>query len=215
VQCGRRADCATVRDVAADHVVVATGARPAGTGFQRAVRVSDLVSEAAPPDATSIELVLAGTVHPSGRVLLLDDVGDWRGIGTAIALQEDGCTVTIVTSAPAVAGGLLHSAADVPTRRRFVVAGGELLPDTIVDVWSAGSATLRSTLTGEQRQVSFDWLVVAETPVARTELHHDLAGAAVAHHLIGDCVAPRRAWSAILEGRSVGRLLGHNERHGT
>jgi hypothetical protein len=145
--------------------------------------------------------VLAGTVEVGGRVLLLDDVDDWRGIGTAIFLQERGCTVTIVTAAAAVAAGLYHSAADVPARRRFAVAGGELAPNTFVTRWCGDAAALRSTLTGHETQQHFDWLVVAGTPVARTDLSSALARLGVAHTPIGDCLAPRTAAAAILDGR--------------
>ena len=145
--------------------------------------------------------------RPSGRVLLLDDVGDWRGIGTAMFLQERGCDVCIATSAPAVAAGLFHSAADVPARRRFAGAGGDMRPHTVVDAWRGDAATLRSTLTGEVTSEPFDWLVIAETPRSNDELGLALDRAGVAFHQIGDCVAPRRASLAFYEGRSLAMRL--------
>jgi hypothetical protein len=157
--------------------------------------------------AASVEAVLDGTVTPAGRVALLDDLGDWRGIGTALHLQEQGCEVTLVTAAPVVAAGLYHSAADEPARRRFVGAGGVMLPYTIATGWTDGELALRSTLTGSVERRPFDWLVVAETPVARTELGAALDRAGVAHHAIGDCVSPRRASLAIYEGRLLARTL--------
>ena len=139
---------------------------------------------------------------PHGRVLLLDDLGDWRGIGTAMHLQEAGCQVTLVTAAPVAAGGLFHSAADGPARRRFAQAGGEVLPHHVLCAWAPGHAVLRSTLTDAEHAAAFDWLVVAETPVPRTELATALTAAGIAHHAIGDCVAARRASLAIYEGRT-------------
>ena len=47
----------------------------------------------------------------------------------------------------------------------------------------------------------FDWLVVAGTPVARTELSAELDGLGIVHTSIGDCLAPRTAAAAILDGR--------------
>ena len=207
VQCGRTADVDLVRAAAVDHVVVATGAAPARAGFQRARRLADRLADVDDPTVLSVESVLSGAAALAGDVLLLDDVGDWRGIGTAMALQEGGCQVTIATAAPVVAAALFHSAADVPARRRFASAGGELLPDTVVDAWSGGRAELHSTLTGATTRHRFDWLVVAETAVARVELAGDLAAAGITHHMIGDCVAPRRASLAILDGRRIGRAL--------
>ena len=43
--------------------------------------------------------------------------------------------------------------------------------------------------------------VVAGTPVARTELSAELRGQGTAHTAIGDCLAPRTAAAAILDGR--------------
>ena len=140
-------------------------------------------------------------------MLLLDDVDDWRGIGTAMYLQERGCNVTIATAAAAVAGALFHSAADVPARRRFAGAGGDLAPNTVISRWCGDAATLRSTLTGEETQRPFDWLVVAGTAVARVELSTELDGLGVAHTSIGDCLAPRTAAAAILDGRRVAMAI--------
>ena len=114
---------------------------------------------------------------------LLDDVDDWRGIGTAMYLQERGCSVTIATAARPLPAACIHSAADVPTRRRFAVAGGELAPNTVVVRWCGDAATLRSTLTGHETQQAFDWLVVAGTPVARAELSAELQRARRRQHV--------------------------------
>jgi hypothetical protein len=115
--------------------------------------------------------------------------------------------VTILTSAAAVATGLFHSAADVPARRRFARAGGETATHAVLLSWEHGTARIRSTLTDDERDSSFDWLVVAETPSPRSELSAALDAAGVVHHRIGDCVAARRASLAIYEGRRLGLSL--------
>jgi 2,4-dienoyl-CoA reductase-like NADH-dependent reductase (Old Yellow Enzyme family) len=204
---GLQADGAWVGQADTDTVIVATGAAPARAGFQRALPLVDRLPGIDEPTATSIHDVLAGRTRPAGRVLLLDDLDDWRGIGTALFLQEAGCQVTLATSAAAVATGLFHSAADGPTRQRFARAGGRTSPHTAITAWASGRASLRSTLTGEETTVAFDWLVVAETPVPRTQLGAELDALGVAYHAIGDCVAARRASLAIYEGRRVARKL--------
>ena len=108
-----------------------------------------------------------------------------------------------VTTAPSVAVGLYNSAADVPPRRRFALAGGHLAPNTVVARWSGTAATLRSILTGDEAKQPFDWLVIAGTALARSDLSAELARLGVAHVSIGDCVAPRTAAAAILDGRRV------------
>jgi 2,4-dienoyl-CoA reductase-like NADH-dependent reductase (Old Yellow Enzyme family) len=197
-------DIADVAAAAADHVVVATGAAPARRAFQRSLRLADRLPGIDEDRFAAAEDVLVGTVVPSGRVLVVDDTGDWRGIGTAMLLQESDSDVTIVTSTPAVAGGLFHSAADVPARHRFAVAGGRMEPHTTVARWTGDGAELRSVLTGACEIRPYDWLVAAETPTARAGLVTALEAAGVAHVAIGDCVAPRRASLAIYEGRRAG-----------
>ncbi len=204
------ATAATAADVAAvgaDDVVLATGARPARTGFQRALPLVDRLPGAERPDAVSIHEVLDGRAELGARVVLLDDLGDWRGLGTALFLAEAGHEVTVVTSAAVVGGGLFHSAADVPLRGRFTKAGGIMRPNTVVLAWDAGGADMRSTLTGAVEQLPADTLVIAETPVAETSLAGELTAAGVPFHEIGDCVAPRRASLAFYEGRELALRL--------
>ena len=66
---------------------------------------------------------------------------------------------------------------------------------------------MRSTLTGEQTTIEADTLVIAETPVAVAGLAEDLRAQGAAVHAIGDCVAPRRASLAFLEGRELALRL--------
>ncbi|MGH9134386.1 MAG: FAD-dependent oxidoreductase, partial [Ilumatobacteraceae bacterium] len=202
-----RVDRGWVAGAGAEIVIVATGAVPARAGFQRAAPMRDRLPGVGAPNVAAIDDVLDGSAPVSGRVLLLDDVGDWRGIGTAMLLQERGCTVCVATSAPTVAAGLFHSAADVPARQRFARSGGAMRPHAVVDGWHGDTATLRSTLTGLVTSEPYDWLVIAETPRADDELCRELGRAGVAFHQVGDCVAPRRASLAFYEGRSLAMSL--------
>lgn len=156
----------------------------------------------------SIQDVLAGTIEPGHRVLVLDDLDDWRGLGTALHLAERGHEVTILTAAPVVARGLYHSAADVPLRQRYANAGGRSVAGACILGWKDGVATVRSTLTGQLTTIEADALVIAETPVPEPALAAALTARGMAFHQIGDCVAPRRASLAFLEGRELGMRLG-------
>ena len=207
VRLGVDADPDEVAAAAADEVIVATGSRVPGTGFQRALPRVDRLPGVDAATVCSIRDVLAGRVVPGRSVLVLDDLGDWRGLGTATHLAEAGHDVTILTAAPVVGGGLAHSAADGPLRKRFAAAGGRSITSSAVLGWGDGAATVVSLLTGEQATVSADALVIAETPVAETGLSDALAARGVAHHAIGDCVAPRRASLAIYEGRELARRI--------
>jgi 2,4-dienoyl-CoA reductase-like NADH-dependent reductase (Old Yellow Enzyme family) len=191
----------------ADEVILATGSRPARNGFQRALPLVDRLPGVDGTDVFAIHDVLDGTATTGPRVLVLDDLNDWRGLGTAVHLAETGHDVTILTAAPVVAGGLFHIAADGPLRQRFAAAGGQSIVSACIVGWNAGVATVRSTLTGDITTLEADTLVIAETPIAETALAAALAARGIALHQIGDAVAPRRASLAFYEGRELARRL--------
>jgi 2,4-dienoyl-CoA reductase-like NADH-dependent reductase (Old Yellow Enzyme family) len=207
VRLNERATADDVVATGADEVVVATGSRPPGTGFQRALPLVDRLPGVDDPTVLSIQAVLAGTPVPGHRVLVLDDLGDWRGLGTALHLGEHGHDVTILTSAAIVGAGLAHSAADGPLRKRFARAGGRSMTSAAVLGWQDGVAAVVSTLTGELMKLDADALVIAETPVAETGLATELAARGIRFRQVGDCVAPRRASLAFYEGRRLARSL--------
>ena len=207
VRLGVEAGADEVAAAAADEVVVATGSRPPRTGFQRALPMVDRLPGVDGGDVFAIHDVLDGSAVPGRRVLVLDDLDDWRGLGTAVHLAEHGHEVTILTAAPVVAGGLFHSAADGPLRRRFAAAGGHSITTACVLGWRDGLVHVRSLLDGALTTVPADALVIAETPVVEPALAEALTARGVAFHQIGDCVAPRRASLAFLEGRELARRL--------
>jgi 2,4-dienoyl-CoA reductase-like NADH-dependent reductase (Old Yellow Enzyme family) len=207
VRLGVEAGAHDVAAAAADVVIVATGSRPPRTGFQRALPLVDRLPGVDGTDVFAIQDVLDGSAAPGHRVLVLDDLGDWRGLGTAVHLAENGHEVTILTAAPVVAGGLFHSAADGPLRKRFVAAGGRSITSAAIVGWRDGVATVASTLTGEPTRLETDALVIAETPVAETVLAGALTARGIPHHAIGDCVAPRRASLAFYEARALALSL--------
>ena len=191
----------------AHEVIVATGSRPPRAGFQRALPLVDRLPGSDAADVLAIQDVLGGATVPGERVLVLDDLGDWRGLGTALHLAESGHAVTLLTSAPVIGGGLAHSAADGPLRKRFAAAGGRAMTSVAMLGWRDGVALVVSTLTGESSKIDADALVVAETPVAETALAEALTARGIVHHEIGDCVAPRRASLAFYEARELARRL--------
>ena len=203
VRLGTGAGADDVEAFGSDDVIVATGSRPPVTGFQRALPMVERMPGTDRPDAVSIQAVLAETVDVGPRVVVVDDVGDWRGLGTALYLAERGHDVTIVTSAAVVGGGLYHSAADGPLRARFSSAGGTMRPGTVVLSWDGEGATVRSGTGDAEERLPADTLVIAETAVAETGLADELRRRGIAFEAIGDCVAPRRASLAIYEGREL------------
>ncbi len=203
-------------------IVVATGAAPARAGRQRALPGVERLPGTGGADSTDragssgvrvadIADVVGGAVLPAGDVLLLDDTGDWRGIGTALLLQQLRCRVGLVTADAAVAARLTPAAGGAEARRRFARSGGVDFVNTVVTAWdgTAGRATLRHLLTDRIDEVGADWLVVAETPAAVTSVAERVAKACphAAIHVIGDALAPRHAPAAIAEAHALALTL--------
>lgn len=191
-----------------DEVIVATGSQPDRAGFQRAYPERDSLPGAGLPSVMSVRDVLAGQPVTGRRVLVLDDVNRWPGLGTALLLAERGHAVTLMTAAGEVMKALEATRVAKPLRRRLAAAGGRELTETALDAWevegAAYKARFRSLLDGRLFEEPFDCLVLATTARADDALARALAAEGVATHTIGDCVAPRRAALAFFEGRRLG-----------
>jgi hypothetical protein len=61
--------------------------------------------------------------------------------------------------------------------------------------------------TGQDVVRNPDWVVLSTHPHPVEWLYHDLAAAGWSVERVGDCVAPRRAHSAIVEGERAGAAI--------
>ena len=197
-------DAEEIRAFGADEVVIATGSSPAGTGFQRGMGDLDRLPGVDGPNVHSVEEVMRREVRPGKRVLLLDDVGNWRGLGTAWQLADKGHEVTIVTPDAHLGRELVRTGADIPLRARLAKLGVKTMPESVIAEWHGDSATIRSMLDGSEQRLAFDTLVLATVNRADTEIADELREAGSAFRAIGDCLAPRHAPAAIYEGRKLG-----------
>lgn len=207
VQLNTEADSAYVRRENPDIVIVATGARPARSGFQRALPGVERLPGVDEPNVHDIRDLLDGSAAPGRRILLVDDTRGWPGAGTALWLAERGHQVTLLTAAPLVAAALAHPGIDGNLRTRLARAGVTFVVDAALLSWEGSSARIRNLLTGVEDQRDFDALVLATTDVANDALATELSGIEIEVHTVGDCVAPRRALAAIYEGRRLGLKL--------
>jgi 2,4-dienoyl-CoA reductase (NADPH2) len=74
--------------------------------------------------------------------------------------------------------------------------------------WAPGALTVLHHPTGANLALECDWVVLAVPQQPIEWLYHELAGIAdLEVHRIGDCVAPRRAHAAVIEGERVGASL--------
>jgi len=212
---GAEATAASLRAESPDAVVLATGARPqppywAG-GHPRVVDVRD---------------VLEGRAEPAGRVVVVDDLGFHQATSVAELLADRGCEVEIIT-AGMVVGQDLGITLDLETfnvrahakgiqqATDLVVMGaaaadGEGGGDEEADGSGGGSGVELALLhhpTGEPARRRCDWVVCAVHQAPEDSLWHQLRGAPFEVHRIGDCVTPRRAHAAVVEGHRVAVAL--------
>ncbi|MGY1660352.1 mycofactocin system FadH/OYE family oxidoreductase 2 [Geodermatophilus sp. SYSU D00705] len=196
VRTGVRATAAMVAAEAPDAVVLATGARPARPAWagsdERVVDVRD---------------VLSGRVQPAGDVLVVDDLGTAAAPSVAELLAERGCAVEVVT-AGMVVGQDLGLTLDTPRwRRRAAELRIRLDTDLVVEGVEGPVVRLLHHPTGVPEQRRVDHVVVATSGRADDGLWRDLAGSGLEVHRVGDCLAPRRASAATLDGERVGAAL--------
>ena len=185
----------------ADVVIVATGSLPDETGFQRWMPHEATLPGIALGNVWSPEAVLRREARLGDTVVLYDEGSNWRGVGTAWAMAEQGRSVTIVTPEPFVGKEIARTGADGAARRKMARLGVKMLTEQCLVRWHGNGVTVRNLLTGEEEVLPASALVMATTNRAFDPFPADFPGKVT--HRIGDCAAPRLAAYAFHEGRKV------------
>jgi 2,4-dienoyl-CoA reductase (NADPH2) len=204
-----------------DAVVLATGAVPVQPAWAHGH-----------PRVVDVREVADGSARPGGSVVVLDELGFHPATSVAELLADRGCAVQVITSAMVV-GQDLGLTLDLELWTRKVHAQGVRQRTDVVVLGAredeAGhlELTLLHHPTGTQHVVACDWVACAVPPRPADELWQALRGAGPGGpspgdagpggagpggapfevHRVGDCLAPRRAHAAILEGERAGAAL--------
>jgi 2,4-dienoyl-CoA reductase (NADPH2) len=160
--------------------------------------------------------VLAGGLAcvPDGPLVVHDSVGGPAGVAMAEWLAAGGRAVTLVTP-DQVAGTQLTRTGDLAdANARLQRAGVTRALRSLLRRAGDGRALLEDAWTGEQREIGCVAVVDCGARLAETRLHEAaLAGSGPTGVLrAGDCVAPRTAAEAVLEGRRRALEIGALER---
>jgi 2,4-dienoyl-CoA reductase-like NADH-dependent reductase (Old Yellow Enzyme family)/thioredoxin reductase len=191
----------------ADIVVLATGALPAETGYQKALPHVPKMPGLEKGNIWSVQDVMERSARLGQHVLMLDEGGHWRGVGTAWHLAQEGHSVTIVTPDPMVGRELSRMASDFAARQELARLGVNFVCESAITEWTGNTAKCVSLLTGAPFEITADALVLSTAPSADQTLPDTLREKGMHPLLIGDALAPRSAAAAIYEGRKLGLSL--------
>ena len=176
-----------VEECEPDAVIVATGARPWRPPIEGEAHVVEAIA-------------LLDGANVGHSVVIADGRADWTGLGLAEMLAEAGHRVRLVVNG-AMAGELLQ----LYVRNHHVGRLRRLGVDIITHARLFGAdddvAYFQDTLTGEAIILEeMDSLVLSLGPVPHDDLGLGLEAAGRPFVRIGDCLAPRSAEEAVLEG---------------
>jgi mycofactocin system FadH/OYE family oxidoreductase 2 len=189
-----------------DQVIVATGAEAARPwwappteqpGGDRVVDVRD---------------VLSGSASPSGHVVIVDEIGFHHATSVAELLADRGCSVEVITNGMVV-GQDLGITLDMEmwwmrAGEKSIVQSTDLVPMGVDgEIGAGGTLNLLHHPTGQNETRTPDWVVLAVPPSPVEWLYRDLKAGGVPVERIGDCVAPRRAHAAVIDGERVGAAV--------
>jgi 2,4-dienoyl-CoA reductase-like NADH-dependent reductase (Old Yellow Enzyme family) len=194
-----------IRALAPDAVILATGSLPDPDSFQRWMPAAARLPGIDRGQVWSPEDVLRREAKIGDTVILYDEGGQWRGLGTAWHLAEQGKAVTIVTPEAYVGKDIARTAADLGLRQRLARLNVRTHTESCIAEWHGDAAAIRSLLTGDTTRVAASALVMSTTNRAFDPLSGALPG--IETHLIGDAAAPRQAPYAFHEGRKVALTL--------
>ncbi len=155
--------------------------------------------------------VLENRARPQGRVVVVDELGFHQATSVAELLADRGCRVEIVTNGMVV-GQDLGITLDMETWNVKAHAKGidqqvDLVPMGVDDDAGHLVLTLQHHPTGTDQQRSCDWVVCAVHQEPEDGLWQILKDRSTAVHRVGDCLAPRRAHAAVIEGHRVAVAL--------
>ena len=198
---GTEADADSIRAEQPDAVVMATGARPSRPWWAgdhaRVVDIRD---------------VLEGRVSPHGVVVVVDELGFHPATSTAELLADRGCRVEIVTNGMIV-GQDLGITLDMETwnvkaHAKGIAQSVDLVPMGVGpldrDPHPGGvDLALQHHPTGTDQTRQCDWVVCAVQQQPEDSLWPAMRDSAFAVYRVGDCLAPRRAHAAVIEGHRV------------
>jgi len=194
IRTGVAVDEVVIRDHAPDAVIIATGAAPRWPEFEGR-------DEAHVVDAWQ---VLQGQSDVGKSVLIADWRADWIGMGVAELLAQNGHHVRLAVNGYMPGQTIQMYVRDAGIGRLHSL-GVEMLPYMRLFGADADSVYLQHIMSNEAVICEgVDTLVLCQGHVPCSGVEAMVAGLGLEHYIAGDCVAPRTAEEAVLEGLRSG-----------
>ena len=177
-----------------DAVILATGAEPRWPEFEG--RESAHVVDA--------WQVLRNEANVGGSVVVADWRADWIGIGIAEKLAEEGCRVRLAINGYMPGQTIQMYVRDTGVGRLHKL-GVEMIPYARLFGADEDTVYLQHTMSGEPIICEeTDTLVLCQGHTPVNTMEDQLRESGFEVHLVGDCLAPRTAEEAVLEGFRAG-----------
>jgi NADPH-dependent 2,4-dienoyl-CoA reductase/sulfur reductase-like enzyme len=190
-----------------DHVVVATGASVCRDGFQG--WTAGPIPGWETGTCVGWDDVVTGSAHPSGDVIVLDDLCHVIAPLTAVALAQNGASrVRLVTRWPMVG---LETILDVYLDwilPKLYEAGVEIVVDHFVESIDGRRVALVNVHHPDgRRELEVDAVVMVTGRRSENALFPLIKERRVSAELIGDAIAPRGTYEAVYEGHRQARKI--------
>lgn len=194
IRLDRRATANSISDFDADEIVFATGSK---------VRAKPLAGVGVlTVDQFAEDLEAVGQ-----RVAVFDTTGGYTMMAVAEQLMASGREMALITPGGAPGWGIVPYSL-YGLMHRFREHAVRMHPMRKLVSFDAGELRIADAISGTVEAAgTFDHLIVVDNNVARDEHRAWFGEAAMSHHSIGDCLAPRSAIEAVFEGHELARAL--------
>ena len=199
-------DADDLQSVEFEEIILATGSLPDNDATQRWLPEFGVLPGLEYGNVYAPEDVMRREARLGDSVIIYDEGGNMRGVGTAWHLAEAGKQVILVTPDPFVGKELARTSADIPIRARLARLGVAFHTESVIAGWRGQNATVRNLLDGSEQEIAASALIMATTNRSFDPISAEIAD--LNPVLIGDAAAPRLAPYAFYEGRKAGLQIG-------
>lgn len=148
--------------------------------------------------------IIKNRANVGKSVVVADWRCDWVGLGLAEKLASEGCSVTLCVNGE-MAGQSIQGYVRQQWAGRLHQLGVKIVPYLRLFGADADTVYMQHVMTGDAiLYEETDTLVLAYGHAAELDLYNALEGKIDELHAIGDCLSPRTAEEAVLEGLKVG-----------